>query len=608
MSDRLSLVLVAALSLGAPHVSGDPSATATWGPADGDAAELREAAHRRVEWRRHHGGHHPEHVTVQILAINDFHGQLETGKRVSGRPVGGAGVLAAWLEAARAGREDTTYVVHDGDLVGASPPASALLQDEPTISLFDLFGNEHCRPLGAHAAAKVRAGETARWIIERWLEPRCNLVAALGNHELDEGRRELLRLLAGGDHARGPFLEAPWRGARYPTLAANVVDEATGRPFLPPFVVRTLGGVPVGFIGVILKDTPTIVTASATAGLRFLDEVETVNRYARELVAHGVRAIVVLLHQGGTQTSYTGATDGGRAAVSADVAELVSRLDGEVDVVVSGHRHGFTNALVPNAGGAPVLVTQAFSAGTAFADIELTLDPRTRDVEAKSASIVTTWGDVAPGSAPDPQAQALVDRAVARVAPLVQRVVGRTAAPIGRAADGDGELPLGLLIADAQRAALGADVAFMNPGGVRADLDAGDVTWGELFAVQPFANGTVRMTLTGDQLRAVLAQQFVVDRVLQPAGLRWTYRGSGASRTVVEVTRDDGTPIDPAGRYAVAVNSFLADGGDGFTVLRQGTDRVTGPVDLDALEAWVTARSAQAPIVAPATDRITRVP
>lgn len=572
---------------------------------DGDVPELRELASRRVEWRaaRPPNGPKPDVVKLQVLSLNDFHGQLESGKRVGKRLVGGAGVLAAWLEAARAGREEETYVVHAGDHVGASPPASALLQDEPSVSLFNLFGNEFCRSLGRDEAARVRAGVSTPQVFERWLQPRCNLVATLGNHELDEGRAELLRLIAGGDHPLGPFLEHPWTGARYPTLAANVVDAATGEPILPPYAVRRLAGVPVGFIGVVLKETPTIVMASSVAGLEFLDEAETVNRYARELVAQGVRAIIVLAHQGGYQPSYQGPTDPARPA-DAEVAALVERLDGEVDVVIGAHRHSFTNALVQNAAGAPVLVTQAFSSGTAFGDIELEVDRHSRDVVAKSASIVTTWADVDP----DPRAQAIQDAAVARAAPLVDRVVGRTAEAIVRRADADGEMPLGLLIADAQRAALGAQIAFMNPGGVRADVDAGDVTWGELFAVQPFANGTVRMTLTGEQLRRLLAQQFTANRILQPSGIRWTYASDGAARTIVDVALEDGSPVLADATYTVAVNSYLAEGGDGFGVLLEGTSRVAGPVDLDALEAYVSAQSAIAPLAAPATVRVTLVP
>jgi 5'-nucleotidase len=601
--------MVAAAALASLLAAAAPAAAATDAVCQQEALEedagLREIAGRRVGWQAAPRAVDP--VAIRILALNDFHGQLEPGRRVGNRPVGSAGVLAAWLEGARAGREDRTYLVHAGDHVGASPPASALLQDEPSIAFLNLFANDRCRTLDLEPGRAAQELDGSSDVTDPWLHPLCNLVGTVGNHEFDEGRTELLRLLAGGNHASGPFLDDPWRGARFPTLAANVEDLATGRPVLPPYAIRRLGGVPVGFIGLVLKETPTIVTPSGVAGLRFLDEAETANRYARELVARGVRAIVVLIHQGGTQASYQGPTEAGRT-LGADFAELVSRLDGEIDVVISGHRHAFSNALAPNAAGRPVLVTQAFSSGTAFGQVDLEIDRASRDVVAKSASIVTTWADVSPGTTPEPGALALQDSAMERVAPLVERVVGRTREAIGRTADADGEQPLGLLIADAQRAAMGADVAFMNPGGVRADLDAGDVTWGELFAVQPFGNSMVRMTLTGEQLRALLARQFEVGRVLQPSGLRWTYRGAGAARTVVDVTLEDGSPLLPEGRYAVAVNSFLADGGDGFTLLAGVTGRAGGPVDLDALEAYVAARSAVAPVEAPATDRVTRVP
>jgi 5'-nucleotidase len=155
---------------------------------------------------------------------------------------------------------------------------------------------------------------------------------------------------------------------------------------------------------------------------------------------------------------------------------------------------------------------------------------------------------------------------------------------------------------------MGADLAFTNPGGIRAGLDAGPITWGDLFAVQPFGNPLVRMTLTGAQVKALLGQQFAVNRVLQPSGLGWTYRVAGdGSRALVDAFLPDGTGISDVARYSVVVNAFLAEGGDGFTVLLAGTDRVGGPLDLDALEAYVAPRSG-APVLPPATERVTRVP
>jgi 5'-nucleotidase len=550
------------------HGGGDPCQGGE--PADdGDGDGARAAARQRVSWRDE-SARCPAPVAVKLLGFNDFHGQLSTGRRVANRPVGGAAVMASYLRTARAGREDSTALVHAGDFVGASPAASALLQDEPSISFLNLLTNAPCKR-------------------DRW-DPRCDVVGALGNHEFDEGKGELLRLLDGGDHARGPFLVSPWRGASYPTVCANVIDRATGKPLLPAYVIKKLGGVRVGFIGAVLKETPTVVTPTGVAGLDFIDEPTAINAAVAELRRKGVRAIVVTIHQGGAQTSYTGATSAMAAPVmGASILDIVRRLDDEVDVVVSGHSHAFTNALLPTAAGKPVLVTQAFSASTAYADIDLSLDPRTGDVIAKAASVVTTWGDEGPGLAPDAEVQALVAAAEAKVAPLVERVVGTAAATLDRNESPAGESALGNLIADAQRAATGSQLALMNPGGIRADIAAGPVTWGELFTVQPFGNSLVTLTLTGQDLYDVLNQQWAgaFPRILKTSGFTYTWSASRPPADRVVDIRLAGASIDRTARYTVTVNNFLAAGGDGFTALLKGTSPVGGDVDLDALISHV---------------------
>ena len=212
----------------------------------------------------------------------------------------------------------------------------------------------------------------------------------------------MLRLLNGGNDADGPFLENPYRGARFPTLSANVVDEETGKAVLPPFVIKIVDRVPIAFIGAVLKETPTIVTPTGVAGLKFLDEADSINQQVRRLRKFGIHSFIVLIHQGGRQTTYQGPTLPGGSITGTEINNIVSRLDDDVDVVVSGHAHSFTNALVKNQNGKEILVTQAFSAGTAFGDIDLTIDRRTKDVVAKSAAIVTTFGDAGPGRTPVP--------------------------------------------------------------------------------------------------------------------------------------------------------------------------------------------------------------
>ena len=534
---------------------------------------------------------------LKILAINDFHGQLGPGKKVGDRAAGSAGVLASYLKAARQGMEDRTFIVSDGDLVGASPAASALLQDEPAILFMNQLANRHCT--GGDAKDPAAGGR---------LDPRCNLVATLGNHEFDGGREELLRLITGGNHPNGPFLEDPYRGALYPYVCANVVDLRTGTPFLPPYVIKKMAEVPVAFIGAVVKETPGIVAPSGVAGLAFLDEAESVNRYIPEIRAKGVRAIVVLFHQGGFQDpAYSGPTrpDG---AVVGDIAGIVARLDDEVDVVVSGHAHSFTNALLKNRNGKEILVTQAFSAGTAFAHIDLRIDRRTKDVVKKSASIVITYADEGPGLAPDAAAGELFKAAEAKVGPLVNRVVGEAQGNIQQAPNAAGQSPLGNLVADAQRAAMETDFAFVNPGGIRAEIPQGPVTWGTLFASQPFRNQLVRMKLTGQQIYDLLNQQWTdqqFPRFLQISGLSYTWDNSlPVGLRVVEV-RKGGVPLDRSAVYSAAANAFLADGGDRFMVFKQGTGRVMGSYDLDALLAFIG--KLPQPFTAPGDQRIFRV-
>lgn len=545
--------------------------------AEGPVARLN--ASERVSWRDEHGMRDPL-VRLKLLGFNDFHGQLSTGRLVAGRPVGSAAVLASYLKAAAANAPNRTIIVHAGDHVGASPPASALLQDEPSISFLNLLADKDCR------FVDVRRGP---WNLS-YLQPYCNVVGTLGNHEFDEGVSEVLRLLDGGNHPNGPFLEEKWRGARFPYVSSNVVDAASGEPILAPFTIRIVDGVAIGFIGAVLKETPTIVTPAGVAGVRFLDEAETINHYAWLLRLLGVRAVVVTIHQGTFQTSFTGPTDPARAPSPGAIVDIVGKLRDDVDVVVSGHTHGFTNALIANASGKPVLVTQAFSASTAYADIDLAISRKTRDVEEKSAVVATTWADEGPGLTPDVNVAALTAAAEESVAPRVNRIVGVAAIDLTRAESPAGESALGNLIADAQRASTNDQFAFMNPGGIRQELFAGEVTWGEVFTVQPFSNDLVSMDLTGAQIRTLLEQQWTAtsQRILKTSGLTYTWNAAApVGGRIVEIRDADGNLLGDATVYRVTVNSFLATGGDGFVILSSGTNRVVGAVDLDALVAYI---------------------
>ena len=524
-------------------------------------------------------------VHLRVLGINDFHGNLappggssgeiRTGTAPDGSPVktktGGVSYLAGHLATLRAERPQNTIIVAAGDLIGASPLLSALFHDEPTIEAMNLAGLE---------------------------------LSAVGNHEFDEGTTELLRMQNGGCHPTdGCQGDTPFTGARFQFLAANVVDRQ-GHTLFPPYAVREFEGVKVAFIGMTLKGTPEIVSAAGIQGFQFRDEADTVNALVPELHKQGVRAIVVLVHEGGTPSSNNpyDACEG----FSGPIVDIVHRLDPEVDAILSAHTHQAYNCVIEGR-----RVTSAASYGRLITDLELTLDATTGDVVDSSAHNLLVTRDV-PGV---PEVQALVERYEQRSAPLRDRIIGRVSTPLLQPTGQrwpSGESTLGNLIADAQRAAArdaGSQVAFMNPGGIRADLDAGDVTYGKAFTVQPFGNSLVTLTLTGAQLHTLLEEQWenTPRRILQPsAGFTYTWKASAPVGQKVDPSslRLDGIPVDPAGHYRVTVNSFLAGGGDGFKVLAAGTERHGGPVDVDALESWLKAHS---PLSAPETNRITRV-
>lgn len=531
-------------------------------------------------------------VQAQLLAINDFHGHLESttpGTIIPEAgalpvPAGGSEYLATHIRALEA-ETPNSLLISAGDLVGASPLLSALFHDEPTVEAMNRIGLD---------------------------------LNAVGNHEFDEGAAELRRLQRGGCHPTDGCLDGDgFAGADFRFLAANVVNER-GRPFFRPYAVRRMGGVKVGFIGMTLEATPTIVSAAGIQGLRFLDEAETANRYARELRRrHGVQAIVVVLHEGGVQASPFGIDTCN--AITGPVVDIVNRTTDEVDLFVTGHTHQPYTCEID---GRPV--TSAASFGRLVTDIDLTLDRRSGEVVSVAADNKVISRDVARAE----DLTQLIARYDQVAAPLRERVIGRVETALTRAADDSGESTAGNMIADAQLAATeapdrgGAVAAFMNPGGVRADLDAGEVTFGEAFTVQPFGNNLTTLTLTGAQLSEMLKQQWcgqAFRRILLPSRtVSYAFSASVASETLgrpcasspnpVSDLRIAGEPVTDEASYRITVNSFLADGGDLFTVLTQGTNRLGGPLDLDALEAYLGTTLQGAPLPAPALDRITVTP
>jgi len=499
-------------------------------------------------------------------------------------PAGGAEYLATYIrDLERQNRN--SLVVSAGDLIGASPLLSALFHDEPTIEAMNKIGLD---------------------------------LNAVGNHEFDEGAQELLRMQRGGCHptddegsCKGPT--GRFSGAKFDFLAANVVD-ARGRTLFAPYKIERIGGVKVGFIGMTLEGTPDIVSPAGIQGLRFLDEADTANKWARELRReHGVRAIVVPLHEGGVQVPPFGINTCN--GISGPIVDIVERTTRQVDLFITGHTHQPYNCMIDDR---PVSSSASF--GRLVTDIDLKLNRRTKDVRSVAVNNKVVTQDVAPAL----DLRLLVSHYQRLAAPIASRGIGWTNGPLLRTQVVD-ESPLGNMIADAQLAATddeaGAVAAFMNPGGIRADLNAADaagtpaeVTYGEAFTVQPFGNSLVTMTLTGAQLDTMLEQQWCTQtgapRILSPsAGVTYTWDGAVA-QSVCDKVSDltiGGVAVDPAASYRITVNSFLADGGDRFFVLREGTDRAGGALDLDAFADYLDDTTQSAPLAAPMLDRITRV-
>jgi 5'-nucleotidase len=512
-------------------------------------------------------------VDLRILAINDFHGNLrpppggiliadpaDKTKRIT-VAAGGAEHMATVVRQLREGHRNTVFVAA-GDLIGASPFLSAMFHDEPTIESLDMMGLD---------------------------------VASVGNHEFDEGKDELLRMQNGGCHPKdgcqGPHL---FTGAKFRYLAASTIEKSTGKSMFPAYEIRQFEGIPVAFIGLTLKGTPLIVAPDGVATLEFRDEAETVNALIPELRARGVEAIVVLIHEGGLPTGdYNECPD-----ISGPIVDIVKKFDKAVDVVVSGHTH---RAYVCEIDGR--LVTSADKYGTLVTAIDLKLDPATRNViSAKADNTIVRIAQYPR----DAQQTALIESYDNLASPIASRPAGSVTATLSRVPNAAGESALGDIIADAQLAATangGAVIAFTNPGGIRSDIprkEDGAVSYGDVFAAQPFRNQLVTMTLTGRQIKDALEQQWTDPkrpRILQVSrGFAYTWDNSkpDGERIVAESMSLNGRPIDPAANYRVTVNNYLAVAGDGFTALK-GADQLTGIYDVDALYAYFGANSPVAP-------------
>ncbi len=561
--------------------------------------------------------------TVKIIGFNDYHGNLQSpgtfGVNTSipaaqRPPVGGAEFIAAHVARLKS-QNPLNVVVGAGDSIGATPLISALFFDEPAVETLNRIGLEF---------------------------------NSVGNHEFDKGSAELLRLQNGGCKMTGGVVDpqsckghqvgtpVPFEGARFKWLSANVVETATGKTLLPAYGVKRFRGVEVAFVGMTLKATPSIVTPTGVAGLEFLDEAETVNELIPVLRARKIESIVVLVHEGGFQSGTLSDINGceGNLGGSA-IASVVGKLDDAVDLVVSGHTHSAYNCRLPNSVGRLIPVTSSSAFGRVLTDIDLTLDPATKDVVAATATNrLVVRND--PAIVADVEVAGIVAGYNGLVSPIANQVIGSiTMALPNTRVDVACNMPAGNLIADAMLDATsaagfgGATIALMNGGGVRTPgftfsqtvgEGDGNVTYGEAFTVQPFGNSLVTLTLTAQQLKNVLEEQFagcrgqdpLRTRVMVPsAGFKYTWDGSQACnariRTVTltgagaETIVAGGAVVDAARTYRVTVNNFMATGGDGYSTFLGATDQLGGAQDIDSLVAYMDNFRVPSPPYAPNT-------
>lgn len=531
-------------------------------------------------------------LNFTILAINDFQGHITSGMRVNNVSVGGMDVLASYLrQAINVSGDNRTVIALPGDITGVSPPESGLLLDEPTLLFFNLFSGNTSGNRTYHPIAS------------------CAVIATVGNHEFDRDINELFRKIYGGNGTTTiPHLQDPYPGSDAAFIASNIVVRDTGKLLLPPYVIRNVGDVPVAYVGAVSTSTPSIVLPDNVKDLVFLDEADAINQQVEILKAQGIHAFVALIHEGGEQTPYEGQTRPD-SQVTGRIVDIVSRLDSDVDVVLSGHTLQFTNAYLPNSGGRPVLVTQAYSYGRAFANVSLAVDPVSNDITWKTASIVVPYVDIPPGTNPNPEASRLLNDTLTLTGPLIKEIISSTQMNISVGRNTEGESNLYDLVTDSMRRAMQSDIAIINEGAVRADIGPGNITEGKMYEMLPFGNNIITVTLTGGQILSLLEQQWnrtvVPHHMLQISGFTYTYDDSKPEGSRVVSTSLNGSPLDPGQRYTIATVAFLSGGGDGYTVMKQGLPGETGPLDIDALTSYI--RSLPVPLVINPDGRIKRV-
>jgi 2',3'-cyclic-nucleotide 2'-phosphodiesterase (5'-nucleotidase family) len=537
-------------------------------------------------------------IPVQLLSFNDYHGHLEADSGSDGSvtfegkaiPANGASYLATHLKQLRKGHP-TSFTVAAGDLIGGSTFTSGVFHDEPAVETLDAMGLD---------------------------------VSSVGNHEFDEGVTELRRMMNGGCHpVDGCFQQDTtgkdivFPGADYKYLGANVINTKTDKPALPRYWIKKVGPTRIGFIGMTLEGTDSLVSPAGIAGYDFTDEVKAGNMAANALNKKGVKAIVVMIHEGGLQTgSYSACT-----GMSGPIVDIASRLTSKVDTIITGHTHAAYVCNIKDPKGLPRMVTSAMSYGRLITETNFKINSNNGEIVRSSVSSLNHL--VTRDVPQDPGVRAIVEKWVAKAAGPGNRVVGTISSDIKRSSNRGAESSLPNNIADAQKESTGAHVAFMNPGGVRADFlfngissgeAPGQVTYREAYNVQPFSNIMQTFSMTGAQIEQLLEQQWVRGRaggevlrlgISEGFTYSWSASAPFGSKVDPASIKLNGVTLDPAASYKVAANNFIADGGDSFTAFVNGAPRTGGKIDLDALIDYFAAHPGIGP--APAT-RSTQLP
>lgn len=487
-------------------------------------------------------------IPLRIISMNDLHGkidqQYELDLNGDGKPDGTFGRMdyaAAYIKKAKAEKE-RAFVVHTGDMIGGSSPVSALFQDEPTVELMEDIGFD---------------------------------VGTVGNHEFDEGTNELKRIINGGDHPDGKGTSG-YDGQNFPLVCANCKLKS-GEPFLPPYEIKYVSGIPVAFIGVVTRSAAGMVIPDGIKNITFTDEVKAVNDAAADLKKKGIKAIAVLAHMSAEQNG---------SAITGESAKLASGTDSEIDVIFAAHNHKVVNGEINGK-----LIVQAFEYGKAIGIADLELDKESKDIVKKSAEI--QYIDQSKIK-PDPDAAGILSKYEEKVKPIISEAVGEAAHDITGGYSNDGDTALGNLIADGMKAKMKSDFALMNGGGIRDGIKKGPITWGDLYNVQPFGNVLTKLEIKGKDLREIINAQ--ISPVYGPdysiSGFSYTWNPETGQ--AVDVKMADGTDIQPEKGYTVTVNQFMATaaGAKYGPIGKLGKNPVTGPEDLEATVDYVKSFSA----------------